>query len=34
MTVINIVNGSMAIVNEDVLFWDDDKEANLVELWA
>ena len=34
MTVINIVNGSMGIVNDDVLFWDDDKEVILVELWA
>ena len=30
MTVINMT----AIVNEDVFFLDDDKEENLVELWA
>ena len=30
MTVINMA----AVVNEDVFFSDDDKEANLVELWA
>ena len=29
MTVINMA----AIVNEAVFFLDDDKEANLVELW-
>ena len=30
MTVINMA----AVVNEDVFFLDDDKKANLVELWA
>ena len=30
MTVINMA----AVINEDVFFSDDDKEANLVELWA
>ena len=30
MTVINMA----AVVNEDVFFLDDDKETNLVELWA
>ena len=30
MTVINMA----AVVNEDAFFSDDDKEANLVELWA
>ena len=32
MTVINMAG--VVITNEDVFFLDDDKEENLVELWA